>query len=83
MRVPPDLVELAKSYSGKWVALHPDDGSVVAAGQSPREVMEVAEADGIDEPFVLHVFDDYGQLARPRPQLDGESLVPAPPVCRG
>ena len=63
VRLQPDLVELASKYSGKWVALHPDDGTVVAAGQSPREVMEAAEADGIEDPFVLHVFDDYGGLA--------------------
>ena len=59
----PDLVSLAERFSGQWVALNPDDGTVVASGDSARVVFEAAEGDGIEMPVVLRVSDDYGQLA--------------------
>ena len=62
MRTQPDLVDLADKYAGQWVAID-QDGSVIAAGESAREVVEVAEAGGVGLPLILHVSDDYGQLA--------------------
>ena len=58
-----DLVRLAERYSGQWVALNPDDGAVVAAGDSAKAVYDAAELDGVKMPVILRVLNDYGQLA--------------------
>jgi Family of unknown function (DUF5678) len=63
MRARPDLVELASLYAGLWVALDPQDGSVIATGESIAGVLGIAEAKGIKLPLILHPSRDYGQLA--------------------
>ena len=59
----PDLASLAEKFAGQWVALDPDDYSVVASGDSAKGVLEDAETKGVAMPFVLEVVADYGQLA--------------------
>jgi hypothetical protein len=58
-----DLVALAQEYAGRWVALDPEDGAVLASGESAKDVFEAAKAEGVELPLVLYVRDDYGQLA--------------------
>lgn len=60
---PVNLVALAKEHSGQWVALDPDSGAVLACGGSAKEVVEAAEAHGAQQPLILLVSNDYGQLA--------------------
>ena len=60
---PIDLVELARKFVGKWVALHPETHDVVAAGESAKAVREEATEAGVDTPLILEVSDDYGGLA--------------------
>lgn len=61
--VPVDLVALAPDYAGRWVALDPESGEVLASGDSAREVMDAAEATGTELPVVIKVLDDYGPFA--------------------
>jgi len=58
----PDLVELAKEHAGRWVALNPRTHEVIASADSPKQVADVAEAEGIECPLVFHVSRDYGHL---------------------
>ena len=58
-----DLIRLARDYAGKWVALDPDGGAVLASGESARVVFEAAQKVGIQSPMVLWVLDNYGGLA--------------------
>jgi hypothetical protein len=58
-----DLVALARDYAGKWVAIDPDNRSVVASGTSAKEVLDSAESQGVPVPLVIHVAKDYGELA--------------------
>lgn len=58
-----DLVALAPNYAGRWVALDPESGDVLASGDSAKEVVDAAEVAGSEMPLVLRVMDDYGQLA--------------------
>lgn len=58
-----DLVELSKKYAGRWVALDPDDGHVLASGDSAVDVLAAAEALGAELPILLQVWDDYGDWA--------------------
>jgi len=60
--VPVDLVGLAKDHVGRWVALDPESGYVLASGDSAKEVVEAAESGGTVMPLVLRISDDYGQL---------------------
>ena len=58
-----DLIGLAKDFLGRWVALHPENRSVVAVGASAKEVLDAATAAGVDCPVILLVTDEYGSLA--------------------
>lgn len=60
---PVDLVELAPRYAGRWVALDPESGAVLASGDSAKEALDGAESEGEKMPLVIRVLDDYGQLA--------------------
>jgi hypothetical protein len=55
-----DFFKLAKEYAGRWVALHSQTGDLVAAGDSPGEVLEAAMAAGVKDPIITQVADDYG-----------------------
>ena len=54
-----DLSELAQRYAGRWVALDPDTYVVVSAGESAEEVLNEANRQGLDEPIITHVVDNY------------------------
>ena len=57
--IPLDFSELAKRYAGRWVALDPDNYTVVTAGDSAEEVLEGANKKGVDEPIITHVVENY------------------------
>jgi hypothetical protein len=58
-----DFESLAKEYAGRWVAIHPETGAVLAAGASAPEVYEAAVAQGVDCPLVNLIVDDYSIYA--------------------
>ena len=41
-------------YSGKWIALKADRG-VIASGNSVKEVMDIANRKGVEDPLVTKV----------------------------
>ena len=57
-----DFVKLAREHRGEWVAIHPETREVIATGASAIEVLEIANAMGVDEPLIVNVIDDYGSL---------------------
>lgn len=57
-----DFVRLAREHNGEWVAIHPESREVIASGSSAIEVLEIANALGVDEPLIVSVIDDYGSL---------------------
>jgi hypothetical protein len=58
-----DLVDLARDYAGKWVAIDPETRGVLAAGDSATEVYDAAGNAGVECPLILEVLDNYGNLA--------------------
>jgi hypothetical protein len=49
---PVDLVELSKKFLNKWVAIDPENGDVLAAAESVREVLAATNS---EMPLVLKV----------------------------
>lgn len=60
VETPVDFVRLSQQYSGRWVAIDPATGEVVASGGSAVEVYAEATKAGLEEPLVTHVVDSYG-----------------------
>ena len=60
VETPVDFVQLSQEYSGRWVALDPATGEVLASGDSADEVYDEATKAGVQEPFITHVVDSYG-----------------------
>ena len=50
-----DLTPVYKKYKGKWVGLKDDHTTVIASGQTPREVIEKARKKGFDTPELFKV----------------------------
>ena len=55
-----DFIQLAEKYAGKWVALHPATGEVLAVGASAKDVLEVAVSGTMEEPIITKVEEYYG-----------------------
>jgi hypothetical protein len=51
---------LARSYAGKWVAVHAEMHEVLASGDTAAAVYQQATQAGIEEPLIINVQDDYG-----------------------
>jgi len=62
-KVNTDFAALAEEFAGKWVALDPESGDVVAYGDSALSVLEAASAKGVKEPIINRIFDNYGAFA--------------------
>jgi len=60
VETPVDFVQLSREYSGRWVAIDPATGEVLASGTSAVEVYAKATEAGVQEPFITHVVDNYG-----------------------
>lgn len=50
-----DWSEICKKYKGLWVGLLDDEQTVVASGESVKEVMEKARAQGHHHPILFRV----------------------------
>ena len=50
-----DFTEIYKKYKGKWVALAPDEKSVVASGKTLKKILEDAKKKGFEQPIVMRV----------------------------
>lgn len=52
------LAEHEDEYAGQWVFL--DGDRLVAQGNDPLRFREIANAEGIEVPFIVHVKEDRG-----------------------
>jgi hypothetical protein len=50
-----DWTKIYKKYRGLWVALKDDQKTVVASGETAREVIEEAKRKGFGEPILFRV----------------------------
>lgn len=50
-----DWTDIYEKYKGLWVALQDDEKTVVASGDTPREVMERAQEKGLGKPILFRV----------------------------
>ena len=50
-----DLSELLMPYSNQWVALTPDEGTVICSSMSPLEALHQANSAGYPNPIITHV----------------------------
>jgi hypothetical protein len=55
-----DLSKKLRGYSSEWVALEPKTSKVVAAGKTPKNVIEKARKKGVESPVLTKVPKDYG-----------------------
>ena len=47
-----DWTEIYNNHKGRWVALEEDEQTVVGSGESAREALDQARANGRDEPIL-------------------------------
>lgn len=50
-----DWTEICEKYKGLWVGLKDDERTVVASGETVKEVMEEAKRKGYDKPILFRV----------------------------
>lgn len=50
-----DLTHLVKDYAGRWVGLQDDEQTVVASGDTVKEVMDKAKQKGYEKPILFRV----------------------------
>ena len=50
-----DFKWIYKKYKGKWVALTPDEKSVISSGKTAKEVYDQAHKKGFKEPILMKV----------------------------
>ena len=50
-----DWTKIYEKYKGLWVALKDDEKTVVASGETVKEVMEEAKKEGCQEPILFKV----------------------------
>jgi len=55
-----DFTQLSERYAGKWVALHPATGEVLAVGSSLKDVVQAAASTAVDDPIITKVEEFYG-----------------------
>lgn len=56
-----DLSKILLPYSKKklWVALSPEEDTVVGHGKSPKEALDEAKEKDIESPILLQALSDY------------------------
>lgn len=57
-----DFVSLAEKYSGKWVAVHPDTGELLAVGATMEEVINDPAAAAVTDPIITVIAESYGSF---------------------
>lgn len=50
-----DWTDISKKYKGKWVGLKDDEKTVVASGNTVKQVMKVAQKNGYPVPILFKV----------------------------
>lgn len=50
-----DFTQIYKKYKGEWVALTPDEKSVVASGKTLKKILEEARVKGYAHPIVMKI----------------------------
>lgn len=50
-----DLSHLIRDYAGRWVGLKDDEQTVVASGDTVKEVMAQAQEQGYEKPILFKV----------------------------
>lgn len=55
---PIGMTQIHKKYKGKWVALTPDEKSVVASGSTAKKVYDDAQKIGFKVPILMKVPKD-------------------------
>jgi len=50
-----DWTKIYKNYRGKWVALKDDEQTIVASGETLKEVMEKSKKKGLSHPVVTQI----------------------------
>ncbi len=50
-----NFIDIHRKYKGKWVALTPDEKSVVASGQTLKKILTDAKKRGFEHPVVMKV----------------------------
>jgi hypothetical protein len=53
-----DWTEIYTKYKGRWVALEDDEQTVVGSGESVREALDQARANGYKEPILTRMPDE-------------------------
>ena len=53
-----DWTEIYTKYKGRWVALEDDEQTVVGSGESVREALDQARANGYTEPILTRMPDE-------------------------
>ncbi len=57
-----DFIALSQKYPGKWVALHPHTGQVIAVGSSLLDVLNAPECAKVEDPIITQVAEFYGNF---------------------
>ena len=60
VQIKADFIALADDYNGKWVAINPASGEVVASGLTAKEVLDRALEVDVQRPLLAKISDDYG-----------------------
>lgn len=50
-----DWTKSYQKYSGQWVALQDDSTTIIASGETVREVVEKSKQQGVTEPILFRV----------------------------
>lgn len=50
-----DWTKNFKKYKGRWVAMEEDEITVVASGETAKEVLQKAREKGLRQPILFHV----------------------------
>ena len=53
-----DWTEIYTKYKGRWVALEDDEQTVVGSGESVRDALDQARANGYTEPILTRMPDE-------------------------
>lgn len=60
-----DLSKKLKKYSNEWIALEPNNMSVIASGKLPKKVLNESWEKGVNHPVLTRVPKNYGTYILP------------------
>ncbi len=50
-----NFIEIHKKYKGKWIALTPNEKSVITSGKTLKKILEDAKKKGFEHPTVMKI----------------------------